>query len=293
MELRVLRYFLEVARERSVTRAAQTLHVSQPTLSKQLKDLERELGHQLFRRSNYGVNLTEEGVLLRRRAEEIVDMVEKTEGEFRSLSGELGGDVRIGCAESEDLRHVIRCIKAVQDAHPQVRFHLTSGNGEDLAERLEGGTFDFAVLAHPVDPTRFNVLELPGHDTWGVIMREDSHLAALEKITPDDLAGMPLIISRQAMDDTHARWFGDLADGLNIVATYNLVFNAALMVREGVGYAISFDRLAQTGPGSGLAFRPLDPPITTKLHVVWKKYQVFTPATQLLLDEMRARFGEV
>lgn len=291
MELRVLRYFLEVARERSVTRAAASLHVSQPTLSKQLKDLEKELGHTLFHRTNYGINLTDEGMLLRKRAEEIVDMVEKTEGEFKSLAEELGGDVRIGCAESEDMKYVARCAKAVQDLHPGVRIHLYSGNGEDLADRLEGGTLDFAVLAHEVDPTRYSWLDLPGEDTWGVIMREDSVLAGRDTITADDLMGAPLILSRQTLTSTHPAWFGERVDALNVVATYNLVFNAAIMVREGLGYAISFDRLTNTEAGSGLTFRPLEPAITTKLHVAWKKYQTFTPAAQLLLDEMRKAFA--
>lgn len=291
MEIRVLRYFVEVARERSMTRAAASLHVSQPTLSKQLKDLERELGCTLFTRTNYGIALTDEGMLLRRRAEDILEMVDKTEDEFRSLDEVVGGDVRIGCAESQGIRHIARCAKAVQEGHPHVRIHLYSGNTEDLSERLDSGLLDFAVIASDPDPARVNSLPLPGRDTWGVLMRADSALAAKDSLRLEDLVGLPLIFSRQAVGDEYPRWFGEKVDDLNVVATYNLVYNASILVREGVGYAVSFDKLADTSPESGLTFRPLDPPLTTGLHVVWKKFQVFTPVAQLMLDEMRSRFG--
>lgn len=291
MEIRVLRYFVEVARERSLTRAAVALHVSQPTLSKQLKDLERELGCTLFTRTNYGITLTDEGMLLRRRAEDILDMVDKTEDEFHALDEFAGGDVRIGCAESQGIAHIARCIRAVQERNPHVRFHLYSGNAEDLAERIDSGLLDFAVLAKSPDPARYTMLELPDTDTWGVIMRADSALAQKDSIALRDLVGLPLILSREAVEDEYPRWFGDKVGDLNVVATYNLMFNASILVREGVGYAVSFDRLADTSPESGLAFRPLEPRLTSTLAVVWKKYQVFTPVAQLLLDEMRARFA--
>lgn len=291
MEIRVLRYFVEVARECSLTRAAASLHVSQPTLSKQLKDLERDLACTLFTRTNYGIELTNEGMLLRRRAEDILEMVDKTEDEFRSLDEIVGGDVRIGCAESQGITHIARCIKAVQERNPHVRFHLYSGNAEDLSGRIDSGLLDFAVLAKSPDPARYNVLELPGFDTWGVIMRTDSVLARKDSLTLEDLAGLPLIFSREAVEDEYPRWFGNKVGELNVVATYNLVFNASVLVREGVGYAVSFDKLADTGPESGLSFRPLEPRLNSALSVVWKKYQVFTPAAQLLLDEMQERFG--
>lgn len=291
MEIRVLRYFVEVARECSLTRAAASLHVSQPTLSKQLKDLERDLACTLFTRTNYGIELTNEGMLLRRRAEDILEMVDKTEDEFRSLDEIVGGDVRIGCAESQGIAHIARCIKAVQERNPHVHFHLYSGNAEDLSERIDSGLFDFAVLAQSPDPARYNGLELPGADTWGVIMRSDSPLAQKESIKLEDLTGLPLIFSREAVRDEYPRWFGDRVDGLNVVATYNLMLNASILVREGVGYAVSFDRLADTSPESGLTFRPLEPRLTSNLTVVWRKHQVFTPVAQLLLDEMRARFA--
>lgn len=177
MEIRVLRYFLEVAREESITRAAKQLHISQPTLSKQLKDLESELGKKLFVRSSFSVHLTDEGMLLRKRAEDILDMVDKTAEEFKALGQVAGGNIHIGCAESEGIKHLARRIKAVQKQYPRIRVHLYSGDTDDLSERLDRGLLDFAVIAQAVDLSKYNYLKLPGTDTWGVVMRKDAPLA--------------------------------------------------------------------------------------------------------------------
>lgn len=287
MELRVLRYFLTVAREGSVTRAAAALHVSQPTLSKQLKDLEAELGRKLFVRSNYSVRLTEEGMLLRQRAEDIVDMADKTEAEFRALDEVVGGDVRIGCAESDAIKHVVRCMRALQEKHPRIRFHLYSGNTEEVTGRLDRGLLDFAVIVQDADLSRYNCLTVPASDTWGVVMRKDSPLAHRASLGVDDLLGLPLICSRQGLTEDYPKWFGEKVDQLNVVATFDLVYNASVMVREKMGYALSFDKLVDTGPDSELCFRPLAPALETSMHVIWKKYQAFTPVAELLLKEMR------
>ena len=176
MEIRVLRYFLEVAREGSVTHAAQRLHISQPALSKPIKDLEAELGKKLFVRSSFSVRLTDEGMLLHRRAEDILDMVDKTADEFRSLGQITGGDIHIGCAESDSIKHLARRMKAIQGQYPGIRVHLYSGDTDDLSERLDRGLLDFAVIAQAVDLSKYNYLELPGADTWGVVMRKDAPL---------------------------------------------------------------------------------------------------------------------
>lgn len=287
MELRVLRYFLEAAREGNITRAAERLHVSQPTLSKQLKDLEGELGKKLFVRSNYSIKLTDEGMLLRRRAEDIVDMVDKTAGEFKALGEVTGGDIRVGCAESDGIKHLARCAKAVQAQYPRIRLHLYSGNTEDLSERLDRGLLDFAVLAQEVDLSKYNYLEVPARDAWGVVMRKDSPLAVKEAVQMEDLLDVPLICSRQGITEDFPKWFGEKVDRLNIAATFNLAYNAGILVREGVGYALSFDKLIHTGPGSELCFRPLAPALETKLFVVWKKYQVFTKPAEIFLKQLR------
>ena len=287
MEIRVLRYFLEVAREGSVTHAAQRLHISQPTLSKQLKDLEAELGKKLFVRSSFSVRLTDEGMLLRKRAEDILDMVDKTTDEFKALGQIAGGDIRIGCAESDGIKHLARRIKAVQERYPGIRVHLYSGDTEDLAERLDRGLLDFAVIAQAVDLSKYNYLELPGADIWGVVMRKDAPLAQREAICTDDLLELPLIVSRQGLREDIPRLFGEKADRLNVTATLNLAYNGSVLAREGLGYVLTFDKLVDTSRESPLCFRPLFPRLETRLYIIWKKYQVFSPAAEVLLKEMK------
>ena len=291
MEIRVLRYFLEVAREGSVTHAAERLHISQPTLSKQLKDLEAELGKKLFVRSSFSVRLTDEGMLLRKRAEDILDMVDKTTDEFKVLGQIAGGDIRIGCAESDGIKHLARRIKAVQERYPGIRVHLYSGDTEDLAERLDRGLLDFAVIAQAVDLSKYNYLELPGADIWGVIMRKDAPLARREAICIDDLLDLPLIVSRQGLREDIPRLFGEKADRLNVTATLNLAYNGSVLAREGLGYVLTFDKLVDTSRESPLCFRPLFPRLETRLYIIWKKYQVFSPAAEVLLNEMKEHYS--
>lgn len=290
MEIRVLRYFLEVAREGSITHAAQRLHISQPTLSKQLKDLEGELGKKLFTRSSFSVRLTEEGMLLRKRAEDILDMVDKTQEEFKALGDITGGDIHIGCAESEGIKHLARRIRDIKGQHPGIRVHLYSGDTNDLAGRLEQGLLDFAVIAQAVDLSKYNYLELPWTDVWGVVLRRDDPLSAKEALGVEDLLGKPLIVSRQGLREDLPRLFGERVDRLNVTATINLVYNGSVLVREGIGYLLSFDKLANTGRESGLCFRPLSPRLETPLYLIWKKYQVFSPAAEVFLDKLRAAF---
>ena len=291
MEIRVLRYFLEVAREESITHAAVRLHVSQPTLSKQMKDLETELGQKLFVRTNYSIRLTDAGMLLRKRAEDLLRMSDRITEEFRTLSADEGGDIHIGCAESDGMLCLARCLRDVQTRHPPVRCHLYSGNTEDLAGRLDSGILDFAVIVQDVDLTKYNYLELPYADTWGVIMRKDSPLAGQEAVRMEDLLELPLICSRQGMKADYPKFFREKVDALHVVATFNLIYNAAVLVREGLGYALSFDKLADTGTDSELCFRPLSPSLTSRMYVVWKKYQLFSPAAQLLIEELKERYG--
>ncbi|MBD5152888.1 MAG: LysR family transcriptional regulator [Oscillibacter sp.] len=291
MEIRVLRYFLEVAREGSVTHAAERLHISQPTLSKQLKDLEAELGKKLFVRSSFSVRLTDEGMLLRKRAEDILDMVDKTTEEFKALGEITGGDIRIGCAESDGIKYLARRIKVVQTRYPGVRVHLYSGDTDDLAERLDRGLLDFAVIAQAVDLSKYNYLELPGADIWGVVMRKDAPLARKEAVCIDDLLDLPLIASRQGLREDIPKLFAERAGQLNITATLNLAYNGSVLAREGLGYVLTFDKLVDTSEQSELCFRPLTPRLETKLFIIWKKYQVFTPEAELLLDEMKAHYS--
>lgn len=289
MEIRVLRYFLEIAREGNMSRAAETLHVSQPTLSKQMKNLEQELGKKLFRRGSTSVSLTDEGMLLRKRAEDILEMVDKTADEFKALDNISGGEVHIGCAESHQIKYLAWAIKAFKEKYPLFPYHLTSGNTEQVVERLDRGVIDFAVIVEPPNLSKYNYLEVPEANTWGLVMKKDDALAVKENICADDLIGLNLICSLQAMQVDIPRWCGEKADILNLSGTINLAYNGSVFVKEGLGYMLSFNKLANTGPESELCFRPLEPLLETKMYVIWKKYQVFTPIAELLLDELKTR----
>lgn len=287
MEIRILRYFLEIARAGNMTRAAETLHVSQPTLSKQMKDLELELGKKLFRRSSTSLSLTDEGMLLRKRAEDILDMVDKTTDEFKALDEITGGEVHIGCAESHQIKYLARAIKTFKESYPLFRYHLTSGNTEQVVERLDRGLIDFAVIAEPPNLSRYNYMEVPGVDRWGLIMRKNSPLAEKQTIHFEDLEGLDLICSAQGMQFDISRWCGEKADTLNLSGTFNLAYNGSVFVKEGLTYMLTFDNLVDTGEGSELCFRPLVPPLETKIYVIWKKYQVFSPIAELLLKTLK------
>ena len=297
MEIRVLRYFLAVAREESITAAANFLHLTQPTLSRQIHDLEEELGQQLLVRKSHRVVLTPEGMLLRKRAEEILTMVDKTESEFRSMETTVSGDVYIGSGETQAIRKIAKIIRQLQKDYPEIHYHMHSGNAPDITDRLDNGLLDFGILIQPADIAKYDSLELPEKDVWGGVMRKDSPLAAKACICKEDLRTVPLLCSRQAVlsqrhGNAFAAWFGADFDKLNIVSTYNLIYNAAVMVEEGVGYAVTLDNLANTSAASDLCFRPLSPRLESGLNVVWKKYQVFSPAAEIFLDRLKAAFSQ-
>ncbi len=293
MELRVLQYFLAVAREQSISAAAESLHLSQPTLSTQLKAMEQELGKQLLIRGTKGsrkVTLTEEGMILRKRAEEILDLVKKTENEI-SLSDEtIAGDVYIGSGETDIVRLIARAAQSLQDKYPDIHYHIASGNAVYVMEQLDKGLIDFGLLYTPVDPSKYDSVEIPIRDVWGVLMRRDSPLAEKNAIAPEDLWDKPLILSRQPSDDwVIAKWLKRDITKLNVVATYNLVYNASLLVDEGFGYALCFDKLINT-EGSGLCFRPLEPRLEATAFLVWKKYQIMPKAADRFLKQLQELF---
>lgn len=295
MEFRVLRYFLTVAKEGSMTAAADFLHVTQPTLSRQLKDLEQELGKKLFIRSSHSIILTDEGMLLRKRAEEIVDMVDKLEAEFSSMEETISGDVYIGSGETDAMKQIVQVVKDLQLSYPNIRYHLYSGNEDDVTERLDKGLLDFGILIQPADLSKYNYINIPAKDVWGVVMRKDSPLAFKDTIQAVDLLNVPLICSRQAMKQTFSKnefadWFGEDFDKLNVVTTYNLAYNAAIMVEEGIGYAVVLDKIVNTSNDSNLCFRSLEPRLESGLNIVWKKHQVFSAAADRFLKEIQENF---
>ncbi len=286
MELRVLQYFLAVAREQSIVRAAESLHLSQPTLSTQIKAMEEELGKQLLIRGTKGsrkVTLTQEGMILRKRAEEILNLVQKTEREISLSDQVVVGDVCIGAGETDAVRYIAKAARELSEAYPGIRYHIASGNTEFVLEQLEKGLIDFGIVFGSVDQAKYNSLLLPYHETWGVLMRKDSPLAEKAEILPEDLWDKPLILSREYVAESYLR--RSLSE-LRIAATYNLLFNASLMVEEGLGYAIGFDRIINTSGNSVLCFRPLSPKREEALRIVWKKYQVFSKASEKFMEKM-------
>lgn len=286
MEFRVLRYFLAVAREQSISAAAQALHLTQPTLSRQLRELEEELGKQLMVRGSRRIELTEDGMLLRKRAEEIMELVSRTQAELSSPDEAVTGDVYIGTGETDGVRRLARAARRLRESCPGIRFHIVSGDASDVCERLDKGLLDFGVLLGDIDETKYNHIQLPMRDVWGVLMPRSSPLAELESVRPRDLWDKPLILSRQVDNKSGLyRWLGRKPDQLNTVATYNLIYNASLMVDEGMGYAFTLDKLVNT-TGSQLCFRPLEPRLELGMYLVWKKYRVFSRAAELFLETL-------
>ena len=287
MELRVLQYFLAVTREQSISGAAQTLHLSQPTLSRQLKEMEEELGKKLMIRGNRRITLTEEGMILRKRAEEIMELVKKAEDEI-SLSDEIiAGDISIGSGETDGVRFLARTVQELQKNYPLIHLHIISGDKVSVIEELDRGLIDFGLIFGEVDTSKYEYIKIPYKDTWGVIMRRDSALAQKETITAEDLMDKPLILSRQSFQYTDFYFFPCGQEKLNIVATYNLLFNGSLMVDEGIGYAISFDKLINVSGNSNLCFRPLEPKLEADMSIIWKKYQIFTKTSEKFLEKLQ------
>ncbi len=293
MEIRVLRYFLAVAREESFSHAADFLHITQPTLSRQLMELEEELGVKLLNRGkkNRKVTLTDEGMLLRKRAEEIVTLADKTLEEFDTADEIISGDIYIGGGETDAMRLIARAAKKLQNDYPHIRYHLFSGNSDDVAERLDKGLLDFGIFIEPANMEKYDYIRLPVTDKWGLLMRKDSELAYLEHIKVEHLENIPLITSRQSMVRNElSGWSGRDFDKLNIVATYNLVYNASLLVAEGFGYALCLDKLVNTTGDSELCFKPLEPPLNARLDIVWKKHQMFSKAGKKFLEQLQKEF---
>lgn len=292
MELRELKYFLAVTKEQSISKAAQALFITQPNLSRQMQNLERETGQQLFIRGTKKITLTEAGQLLRRRAEEIIELYNQTEAELNKPITDISGDIYIGGGESYVMGIIAKTARSVQSDYPNVKFHLFSGDSGTVSERLDKGLIDFGIFIQPFDLSKYDHLRLPLYDTWGVIMRKDSPLAEKEFIIPEDLWDKPIIRSRQSIGKNKiSEWFRKNDDELNIVATGNLLYNMSLLVEEGLGYAITLDKIINTSGNSNLCFRPLYPELISHLDIAWKKYQVFPKCTEIFLKRLQEQIS--
>ena len=281
MEIRVLKYFLLVAREENITKAANLLHLTQPTLSRQLMQLEEELGVQLFRRSKHHIILTEEGMLLRRRAEEIVALADKTKDDLQHREEQLTGTIAVGSGELQSSRFLTQLLTAFQEKNPLVRFAIYSGNSDNIKERIERGLLDVGLLQEPVDISKYSFVRTPCREQWGVLVRDDSELAARENVSPAELASVPLILpERESVQNELFNWFGSYAEGLHITATGNLLYNLASLVRASGGSVLTLNLDCTY---EGLRFIPLSPPLESNTVLVWRKAQTFSAAAAALI----------
>lgn len=286
MELRVLRYFLTVASEESITNAANILHITQPTLSRQLMQLEEELGVKLFIRGKKSITLTEAGMLLRSRAEEIINLTDRTEKEFLEQSDFVSGEIFIGAGETNGMRELAKIIKSFNKQYPQVKYNLHSGNADDIKEKIDKGLIDIGLLTEPVDIGKYDFVRLKEKDNWGVAMRKDDPLANKEYITPEDLKDKSIICSkRTSIQNELANWFGNKFDSDNIIATFNLINNAIAIVESEIGCAICLESLVSDS--KEICFKEFYPRLETGSVLVWKKNQVFSTATRKFIDEIK------
>ena len=287
MELRVLKYFIAVAREESMTRAADILHVTQPTLSKQIKDLEDEIGKKLFNRTNYAIKLTAEGEILYKRALDIVNLANDTVEELKAMTEATGGNVNIGAAETDSIKYLARIIKQLQQECAGIIVSIYSGDSESVEYKLDKGQLDFALVVRDFDLNKYNFIELPYKDTFGLICRSDNPLCKKKKITFDDMINEPIIVSRQCLAHDLRKWAGERVDELTIATTGDIPFNLSLLVKEGIGSLLCFDKIINTTETSNLRYIPLDPPMLSPLYIIWKKNAELTPPARKLMERFR------
>lgn len=288
MELRILNYFLVVAREENILKASKSLHISQPTLSRQLKDLEKELGKTLFIRGNRKITLTEEGMLFKKRAEEIMTLVKKTEEEIALQNANIAGDIYIGAGETNAIRILAKTIKAINSQWPLLKFHIISGDSKDVLEHLDKGLIDFGVLFDPIDCSKYDYIRLKELDRWGVLLKKDDPLANKDSISAEELWDKPLIMSRQQKDGgLLSIWFKKQLTELNIVSTYNLIFNGSLLVEEGLGYALCLDNIIKLNSDSSICFKPLNPNLQIGISLIWKKYQPLSNSSKIFVNTLK------
>lgn len=260
-------------------------------------DLEGELQQKLFSRGNRKIELTPEGVILKKRAEEVIELIEKAENELKSSKNEISGNIFIGSGETRAIKLITDIIKNLKTKYPKIKFHIVSGDSEDLQEKLDKGLLDFCILIEPIDLDKYNSINLKEKDRWGLFLRKDDILAKKKNIKLDDLLNLPLIMSRQAIKTTFEKnifidWFKGNFEKLNIVGTYNLIYNASIMTEDKIGYAMGLDRLINTMDNSKICFRPLSPKLEVNINIVWKKNQIFSKPAKIFFEELNKKFNK-
>ena len=290
MDIRVLRYFLAVAREENISKAAEYLHITQSTLSRQLKELEDELNVSLFTRGKRSITLTDKGMLLRKRAEEITSLMDKTEVEFSNLDNLISGDVYIGGGETLAMKILAEVMTDMSEEYPDVRFHLYSGSADNVMDRIDKGLLEFGVVIEPADIRKYEAMRLPYTDHYGLIMKKDDPLASMDTIPISMLKDIPILVAKRIIDNNYfSEIFGISPEQLDIRATFNLIYNAALLVEHGMGYALTIDKLINVTGDNNLCFVPLEPETTLNLSIIWKRYQMFSGASKEFLDRLKER----
>ncbi len=293
MDIRVLRNFIQIARDESLTKASKKLHISQPALSRQMKELEEELNVKLFNRSSYAIHLTREGVRLLQRAEDIVSMADQTLREFSEKQDTISGDIRIGASEGESVRILGKCMKHIKKLYPDIFYHMYTGDTEMLREKLDNGFLDFLAISENPDTSMYQSIKLPIRDRWGLVIPTDDPLSQKKEITRDDLMHLDLIVSRQALHQDLPAFFEDKTHRLRIIATYDLAHNSTLLAKEGVGYVLCFDHLADISTDSGLVFRAISPPLYTDMHLIYRKHQMFSKPAERFLTSFKEIMEEM
>ncbi|MCR4588347.1 MAG: LysR family transcriptional regulator [Lachnospiraceae bacterium] len=288
MDIRTLQYFLAIAREESITKAAGSLNMTQPPLSRQMKDLEEELGKQLFIRGSKKISLTEDGLLLKKRAEEMVALLDKTMHELTSSEESIAGDILIAAGETENISILAKIGKSLNKKYPDIHFKIYSGDSEYVKDKIDNGLVDFGLVIGTVDLEKYDYIKLPVSDRWGIIMKDTDALAKYDRISSAQLADRPLLLSHQASNNSEIMsWFQANKVVPNIITTYNLAYNASVFVKTGFGYMLALDNILNTAIGSGLVFRPITPGLKADMYVIWKKNQIFGKAASIYLDEIK------
>ena len=287
MDIRVLKYFVTVVEEENILKASQVLHITQPTLSRQLMDLEKELNCKLFIRSNRKITLTSEGLFLYNKAKEIILLQAKTINALKNSHEIISGDIYIGCAETNAFKFLAKTMTKIKKTHKDIHYHIFSGNADTVIEQLDKGILDFGLLIDAHDKQKYNFITLPVKDIWGLLILKNSPLADKEYITSSDILNIPLICSGQTMvSNKIAGWLNQNFTQLNIVANYNLIYNASIMVQENLGSALCLANQVNTN-GTNLCFKPLYPPLEAQIDLVWKKHQILTKPAQLFLQNLQ------
>jgi len=291
MELRVLRYFQAVVSELNISHAAERLHVSQPTISRQLKDLEDELGVTLFERTGRQLQLTSNGEYFATQVDQILALTDKT---VANINAEkiISGEIVIGSAEARSFLTVAESIKTLQLNHPQIKTKITSTNANEIRKHLKSGNFDFGIVIEPADKSTFNFMHLPGESHWGLLVPKNSELAEHDYVTLADLEHQNIIVSQQhGIVEQLQEWYGESTPKFKIVATYNLLYNAALLVSAGVGYALGIDGIINTNQ-SDLAFVPITPALTATTSLVWNQGQRLSNAATAFLEQLASDLNQ-